>query len=166
MCYKCEKVHSGLLKNHHVYSLDKNLKEIFTGLCTIPNHSLKLQFYCKTHNELCCAACLSKINMKGNGQHKDCDVYYITKIKNEKKLDLDKNINYLEELSYKLEPSINELISVYEKIIDRKDKIKQEIQNIFTKIRAELNSREDKLYLEIDEKFNELFFKEDLRKSE
>ena len=26
MCYKCEKVHSGLLKNHHVYSLDKNLK--------------------------------------------------------------------------------------------------------------------------------------------
>ena len=165
MCYKCEKVHSGLLKNHHVYSLDKNLKEIFTGLCTIPNHSLKLQFYCKTHNELCCAACLSKINMKGNGQHKDCDVYYITKIKNEKKLDLDKNINYLEELSYKLEPSINELISVYEKIIERKDKIKQEIQNIFTKIRAELNSREDKLYLEIDEKFNELFFKEDLIKA-
>ena len=165
MCYKCEKVHSGLLKNHHIYSSDKNLKEIFTGLCTIPNHSLKLQFYCKTHNELCCAACLSKINMKGNGQHKDCDVYYITKIKNEKKLDLDKNINYLEELSYKLEPSINELISVYEKIIERKDKIKQEIQNIFTKIRAELNSREDKLYLEIDEKFNELFFKEDLIKA-
>ena len=165
MCYKCEKVHSGLLKNHHVYSLDKNLKEIFTGLCTIPNHSLKLQFYCKTHNELCCAACLSKINMKGNGQHKDCDVYYITKIKNEKKLDLDKNINYLEELSYKLEPSINELISVYEKIIERKDKIKQEIQNIFTKIRAELNSREDKLYSEIDEKFNELFFKEELIKA-
>ena len=103
--------------------------------------------------------------MKGNGQHKDCDVYYITKIKNEKKLDLDKNINYLEELSYKLEPSINELISVYEKIIERKDKIKQEIQNIFTKIRAELNSREDKLYLEIDEKFNELFFKEELIKA-
>ena len=71
----------------------------------------------------------------------------------------------MEELSYKLEPFINELISVYEKIIERKDKIKQEIQNIFTKIRAELNSREDKLYLEIDEKFNELFFKEDLIKA-
>ena len=91
MCIKCEKVHLGLLKNHHVYSLDKNIKDIFTGLCTNKKHSLELEFYCKTHNELCCAACISKIKIKGKGQHKNCKVYYITKVKDNKKMNLANN---------------------------------------------------------------------------
>ena len=81
MCKKCEKDHSRLLKNHHIISLDKDINEIFTGLCTKPNHALKLEYYCKTHNQLCCAACIAKIKNKWNGQHKDCDIYYIVKIK-------------------------------------------------------------------------------------
>ena len=44
MCKKCEKVHSGFLKNHHIISLDKDIKEIFTGLCTKLNHALKLEY--------------------------------------------------------------------------------------------------------------------------
>ena len=164
MCNKCEKVHSGLLKNHHIYSLDKDANEIFTGLCTKPNHSLNLQFYCKTHNKLCCAACISKIRLKGNGQHKNCLIYYITKIKKDKRENLEKNMKDLEELSGKLEPSIKELNSIYEKINESKDKLKLEIQKIFTKIRTELNKREDELYLEIDKKYDEMFFKEELIK--
>ena len=164
MCNKCEKVHSGLLKNHHVYSLDKNIKEIFTGLCTKANHSLELEFYCKTHNELCCAACISKIRIKGKGQHKHCKVFYITKIKNNKKMNLEKNVKNLEELSSKLEPSIKELKNIFEIINERKEKLKKDIQNIFTKIRTELNNREDKLFEEIDKKFDDLFFKEELIK--
>ena len=85
MCNTCQKVHSKLLKNHHIYPLDKDIKEIFTGLCTKQNHSLELEFYCKTHNQLCCAACISKIKIKGKGQHNNCEVFYITKIKNKKK---------------------------------------------------------------------------------
>ena len=164
MCNKCEKVHSGLLQNHHIYSLDKDINEIFTGLCTKPNHSLDLQFYCKTHNELCCAACISKIRLKGNGQHKNCQIYYITKIKKNKMENLGKNIKDLEELSNKLEPSIKELKSIYEQINESKEKLKMEIQKLFTKIRTELNKREDELYLEIDKKYDELFFKADLIK--
>ena len=164
MCNKCEKVHSGLLQNHHIYSLDKDINEIFTGLCTKPNHSLDLQFYCQTHNELCCAACISKIRLKGNGQHKNCQIYYITKIKKNKMENLGKNIKDLEELSNKLEPSIKELKSIYEQINESKEKLKMEIQKLFTKIRTELNKREDELYLEIDKKYDELFFKADLIK--
>ena len=33
ICNKCEKTHSSFLKHHHSYSLDKNIEEIFTGLC-------------------------------------------------------------------------------------------------------------------------------------
>ena len=164
MCNKCEKIHSGLLKKHHIYSLDKDIKEIFTGLCTNNNHSLELEIYCKNHNKLCCVACISKIKIKGKGQHKNCEVYHITKIKNNKKENLEKNIKHLEEISNKLEPSIKELKNIFEKINQSKEKLKTDIQKIFTKIRTELNNREDKLYEEIDKIFEKIFFNEELIK--
>ena len=101
MCNKCEKVHLGLLKNHHLINLDKDVNEAFTGICTEPNHSMNLQYYCKTHNKLCCAACIAKIKCKGNGKHKNCKVVYISKIKNKMKKQLGENIKNLEELSNK-----------------------------------------------------------------
>jgi len=164
MCKKCENFHSNLFKNHHVISLDKDINEIFTGLCTKPNHPLKLEYYCKSHNQLCCAACIAKVKNRWNGQHKDCEIYYIVKIKNSFKENIDKNVKKLEELSNKIEPTIKELKDIYEKINESKDKLKGEIQNIFTKIRTELNNREDKLYEEIETKYNELYFKEELIK--
>ena len=162
MCNECEKTHSGLLKNHHFYEINKNINEIFTGLCTEPNHSMNLDYYCKTHNKLCCAACISKIRCKGNGKHKNCKVFYISKIKNKKKNKLEENIKSLKELSIKLEPSIKELKTIFEKIKENKEDLKIKIQNIFTKIRNGLNEREDDLLLEIDKKFNDLYFNEEL----
>jgi predicted RNase H-like nuclease (RuvC/YqgF family) len=69
---------------------------------------------------LCCAACISKIRNKGNGEHKNCKVYDISKIKNKKKNILEQNIESLEELSNKLEPSINELKTIFEKLMKQK----------------------------------------------
>ena len=79
-------------------------------------------------------------------------------------MNLEKNVKNLEELSSKLEPSIKELKNIFEIINERKEKLKKDIQNIFTKIRTELNNREDKLFEEIDKKFDDLFFKEELIK--
>ena len=67
-------------------------------------------------------------------------------------MNLEKNVKNLEELSSKLEPSIKELKNIFEIINERKEKLKKDIQNIFTKIRTELNNREDKLFEEIDKK--------------
>ena len=164
MCNKCEKIHSGLLKNHHLYNLNKKINEIFTGICTEKNHSMNLEYYCKTHNKLVCAACISKIKSKGNGKHKNCKIFGISKIKNKKKNILEKNIKNLEELSKKLEPSINELKLIFEKINEKKEKLRIEIQKLFTKLRNELNDREDMLLLEVDKKFDEKFFNEKLIK--
>ena len=85
MCNKCENLHSKLFNNHHSYKLDKDFNEIFTGLCKYKNHKDEYEFFCKTHNELCCAVCISKIKKEGKGQHTDCDVCLIEDIKNEKK---------------------------------------------------------------------------------
>ena len=85
LCNKCSSYHSELFENHHNYNLDKNFNEIFTGICKESKHKEDLDFYCKTHNVLCCAACISKIKMKGNGQHTDCNVCIIEDIKEEKK---------------------------------------------------------------------------------
>jgi len=84
MCDKCEKVHSGLCKNHHPYNLN-NMNEVFFGICQEKNHCLKLDYFCANHNQLCCPACIAKIKIKGYGKHKDCNVCSIKKIKKQKK---------------------------------------------------------------------------------
>ena len=55
---------SGLYLKHHKYPL--------IGLCKEENHSNILEYFCKSHNVLCCAACINKIKGKGNGQHSYC----------------------------------------------------------------------------------------------
>ena len=81
MCDNCSKYHSKLFKNiHHQFKKDINnddINNIFTGLCKEQNHSIELEYFCKTHNVLCCAKCISKIKQKGNGQHTECDICFI-----------------------------------------------------------------------------------------
>ena len=164
MCNKCEGYHSILFKNHHNYSINSDIKEIFTGFCKENGHSEKLKYFCKDHNILCCSSCLCKIKNKGDGQHSDCNVCIIEDIKEEKKSKLKENIITLENLSNTFNQSINELKIIFEKININKEKLKQKIQKVFTKIRTTINEREDKLLIEVDELFEKLFFKEEIIK--
>jgi len=117
MCNKCKNFHSKLCKNHFTYDLNKNTNEIFTGFCKEENHYDKLEFYCKTHNKLCCSGCIIKIKRKGKGQHTDCEICNIEDIK-------DKTIQNLK--------------NIFEKINENKEELKLEVQKIFTKIRNKL----------------------------
>ena len=150
LCNKCKNNHMEFLETHHINNLDKNKQVIFTGLCQEINHKNELLFYCKTHNKLCCAACLCKIKKKGNGQHSECEVCDIEEIKEEKKNKLNENIKYLEESSKNIEESIKNLKDIYEKINKSKEEIKIKISNIFTKIRTMINEREDHLLEELE----------------
>ena len=163
MCNKCSSHHQGY-ENHHQFNLDKESKQIFADICKEENHPIKLEYFCKNHNILCCAACIAKIEGKGNGKHKDCDICFIENIKDEKINKLNENIKYLEELSKNLENSINELKIIFEKINKNKEELKLKIQNIFTKIRNALNEREDKLLLEVDNQYNDIFCNENIIK--
>ena len=125
---------------------------------------MKYEYFCKNHNQLCCAACLCKIKNNKNGLHHDCEVCNIEDIKDEKKNKLNENIQKLEELSKTLQDSINQLKVMSEKISQNKEELKVNIQKIFTKIRNELNNREDELLLEVDNQYDNLFFKEDFIK--
>ena len=131
MCNKCENIHSSFFKNHNIFKL--NIEEdIFTGFCKEKEH-FKLKYYCKDHNQLICAAWFAKINKKGDGQHKDCDICEIEEIKEEKKNKLKENIKYLENVENQLNENMNELKEIFEKIEKEKDDLKLQIQNIFTK---------------------------------
>jgi len=164
ICKKCEKIHSELFYNHHTYNLDRDIKDIFTGFCKEENHLEKLQFFCKTHNTLCCSSCIIKIKRKGKGQHTDCNVCNIEDIKEEKKNKLKDNIKYLEDISKILKDLINDLSKEFEKINENKEVLKIKIQKIFTKLRNALNDREEELLLEIDKKFDNLFIEENIIK--
>ena len=161
MCNKCENMHNELFEDHHIYKLNENINEIFTGICKELNHKNELEFYCKNHNKLCCSYCISNIKEKGFGQHSECNVCLIDKIKEEKKGKLGENIKLLEDLSNKVENSFNELKKLIENINEDKEKLKLEISKIFTQIRNIINQREDELLLEVDNKYNNLYFNED-----
>ena len=120
MCNKCETFHSKLLDHHHCCNLDKNIEEIFTGFCKEQNHLERLEYFCKNHNILCCASCITKLKGKQKGEHKDCEICFIEDIKNEKKNKLKENIKTLENLSQILEESINKLKLIIEKKIKTK----------------------------------------------
>ena len=125
MCKKCEILHSKLLKNHEIINLDKSKDDIiFTGLCNAENHKVKLEYFCKTHNQLCCAACISKIKKNEDGKHKDCEICLIEEIKEEKIKVLKGNIKILEDLSETIEKSINDMKKKFEKIQENKEKLK------------------------------------------
>ena len=164
MCNKCENFHSKLFKNHQTFTLEKDMKDIFTGYCFEKEHFQKLNFFCKTHNKLCCAFCISKIKTEEVGSHKDCEVFKIEDVRNEKKNKLKENIKKLEELSKDLQESIDKLKIVFDTINERKEIIKNDIQKVFTKLRNELNNREDEILLEVDNKYNELYFAQDIIK--
>ena len=167
MCFKCAEYHKGLLEKHHSFDVNKNIKEIFTGLCKEENHSNELEYFCKTHNQLCCIACITKIKGEGKGQHTDCEVCFIKDIKDEKKSKLNENMNYLENLSNDLNKYINEFKIIYENLNKNKENLKMQIQKIFTKIRNAINRREDQLLLKINQLYNKLFFtKDEMKESE
>ena len=165
MCNKCEALHSKLFPNHKIFNSDNNINEIFTGLCKEKDHMNKLQFFCKTHNQLCCVACIAKIQEDNIGLHKDCKICTLKEIKDEKKKNIDENINYLKELFQTLEKSVEKLTSAFENINKSKEELKTQIQNIFTKIRNELNKREDKLLSEVDDTFDNLYCNENIVKN-
>ena len=163
LCNKCQKTHTELY-DHLLISQDKDLKEIFTGYCEEENHPCELNFYCKTHNKLICAACISKIKIEGFGQHTDCDISTLEDIKDAKKELLQENIKFLEELSNTLRKSLNNEQKFFEKMKDNKEELKIKIQKIFTKLRNCLNEREEIILKEVDKKYDNLYFEDGLKK--
>ena len=161
-CNKCQNYHLELFEEHQTINIDNNINanDIFTGFCQENNHSNKLNFFCKTHNKLICVECICKIKDEKIGGHFDCSVCKIENIQEEKKNKLKENIKCLEDLSKSLENSIFELKKEFEKINEKKEKIKLKIQETFTKIRNALNEREDELLLKIEEEYDNLFIDE------
>ena len=157
LCNKCSNYHQALYENHHHYNLDKESKQIFVDICKEEKHPMKLEYFCKNHNQLCCVACIAKIKGHGNGQHKDCEICLNEDIKEEKKNKLKENIEQLEELYNNLDSTIKNINLLFESINEKKEKLKLNIQQIFTKIRNSLNEREDEILIEIDKQFNNYY---------
>ncbi len=166
MCNKCSNFHSRLCQNHHTKNIDKENKDVFTGICQEKKHSIELKYFCINHNKLCCAACLSKVEDEEYGQHKNCKFCTIETIKEEKENKLDENIKYLEELSNNIDLFITELKINKQKFEQNKEDLKQKIQIIFTRLRNAMNQREDEILLEIDQKSQSFLQGDLLNKSE
>lgn len=91
---------------------------------------------------------------------KKCKICIIEDIKEEKAKKLKENITILENLYNSVKESLENIKKNIEDIDIKKEEMKINIQKIFTKIRNEINNKEDELLLKIDKKFDNLVFKE------
>ena len=64
-------------------------------------------------------------------------------------------------MSKNFNKSIEEIKLLFEKITKKKEKLKIKVKKIFTRIRDTLNEKENEILLEIEEKFSDIFYKED-----
>ena len=133
-------------------------------ICNEHNHLSKYEYFCKTHNKLCCVKCIAKIKDENNGQHKDCDITSLKEIKIEKERKFEDNYNKLKEISNNLEKTINQFKVLIEQINKNKEELILEIQKVFTKIRTALNEREDELLSKVKEIYESSFFDEEIVK--
>ena len=164
LCNKCQNFHSIIFKNHTTQNISDENKEIFTGLCPDKNHINILEYYCKTHNKLCCVACISKIKDEKNGRHKDCEIYKLKDIKPEKEKKFKEDYAKLQDISKSLEPSINKFKVLIDEVNKNKEELIKEIQKTFTNLRNALNKREEQLLLEVEEINKEKYFDDDMIK--
>ena len=162
LCNKYKNSHGDLFEDHHFCNIDKNMNEIFTGYCTENNHNIALEYFCKIHNQLCCAACITKIKGEGKGQHSNCEICLLKEIKGDKENKLKDNINLLQNLYYKIDETINNLKQLFKEVSHKKEELKLNIQKIFSKLRSAINEREEKLLNEVDNEYNKYFINEDI----
>ena len=150
MCKKCQTHHDELFEEHDLRILNEkeDSKNLFTGFCREKEHTDALEYFCKKHNKLCCASCISKIQSKGNGQHKDCDVCNVEEIKSDKEKILKDNIKILEDLLNSFEKLMEEFKINFEKA--NKETLKIKIKNIFDQIKEAVNEREKEILTKID----------------
>ena len=163
MCEKCQDYHKQYYA-HTLIELNKEKEELFDGICKEENHKNILEYFCKSHNQLCCDSCIVKFKKNGKGIHSNCDIVPIEDVKDEMKNKLNNNIKLLEELSNSLEKSINELKTIFDNINQNKETLKSKIQKSFTKLRNAMNRKEDELLEKVDKKFEDIFFKEEIIK--
>ena len=119
-----------------------------------------MEYFCKTHNKLCCSSCIVKIKREGKGQHTDCEICVIEDIKEKKNETFKQNMIILEELSKSIGNSIKELKILFKKINENKEKLKMKISKIFTEIRNKINEREDIILSEVDKLFDNTYIQE------
>ncbi len=164
-CNKCQNnFHCKIFPNHPIKNLNKEKNDIFTNICNEHNHLRKFEYFCKTHNKLCCVKCIAKIKDENNGQHKDCDISSLKEIKIEKEKKFEDNYNKLKEISNNLENTFNQFKVLIEQINKNKEELILEIQKVFTKIRTALNEREDELLSKVKEIYESSFFDEEIVK--
>ena len=70
----------------------------------------------------------------------------------------------LEELFINLKDSINRIKILFEQLEKDKEEIKLKIQTAFTKIRKNINEKEDELLSLVENKYNKEFFDENIIK--
>lgn len=150
LCQECFNLHFQLFIEHHLLDLNEGLTHLFNGFCKEDGHQKKFEYYCETHNQLCCSSCIEKDKTIESSKHKDCIIHDIYDIKENKKNLLENNMNYIEELSNNINEKLIKINNLYEKLNKNNEEIKVKIINIMTDLIDKVKERQNELLLNLD----------------
>ena len=165
LCKECEETfHSKIFSNHEIKKLNNEKELLFLGICHESNHLSKFEYFCKTHNKLCCAKCITRIKDEKNGQHSECDICKLNDIKDSKEKKFKESFDKLEDISNDLDQSINKFDLFKIETNKEKENLKSKIKNVFLKLKHLLEERENQLLLELEKEYNKIFLDEKIIK--
>ena len=165
LCKECEETfHSKIFSNHEIKKLNNEKELLFLGICHESNHLSKFEYFCKTHNKLCCAKCITRIKDEKNGQHSECDICKLNDIKDLKEKKFKESFDKLEDISNDLDQSINKFDLFKIETNKEKENLSSQIKNVFLKLKNLLETREDQLLLELEKEYNKIFLDEKIIK--
>ena len=149
-CEDCLKLHNKLYKKHKPKALEDKI--IFKGMCNEYQHNEKYEYFCRTHNKLCCSKCTTKIKDETHGEHSNCEVCKLVDILSEKEKIFEENRAKINKKKYKL---VNESIANFEKYrgnkVETKKSIKAQIEKAFQNYEKALAERKNQLLSNVDE---------------
>ena len=156
MCNNCLYSHLKLFKNHHLLDLIEDKSHLLNDFCKEDKHLNGIEYYCETHNQLCCLSCIGKDKKIENPKHKNCKVYDLSDIIKDKKIKLEQNLKILGDLSKNIKEKIDSSKNIYIKLKDIKEDLKTKIRQTMENIRAKINQREDELFSTLETLHNKL----------
>ena len=162
-CEDCLVFHQSLFSGHKTRELTNKI--IFKGICNENQHSEKYEYFCKTHNKLCCSKCIIKINDNNTqGEHSKCDYCGLKEIQPKKEKEFKEKRSEIKNNLEKLEKeSLENFYKYRDNKEDEKEKLKDKIVKTFQNYEKALTERKNKLLSDV-EKISKSFQLEEYEK--
>ena len=160
-CTECDKLMRELFPEYHPLPIEEasELTLTFEDRCKEIGHSdCPLNYFCKTHNELCCSECA----YSGTGKHRGCAVVRARDMEMEFKARLSASVDSLSAEVERIEADMKRPDGVAATFADRvaqaeeaKQEVAEAVQEAFARYKEAVDKRKAALLADLEKRYKE-----------